>query len=263
MEARTDRLLERTTIELVTTHRAIARGGLGLTLPSIPSQAFSLLSDLERHCAGRPDGRKVWSILSRLQAIATSDQFTDISPAIERASMITAFSNFPIGLLRLPGDTDPLMCRIPIAYRPLLPLTRTLQQELRPLVNVDLTDGFRVLVAECIPEGDPVEQPSRAGWDLAMNLLSKNNSPRSMSISRLRVPSPEVLRSELTQTHTDILVLSAHGGIDPSGTVAGISIGQQLCIGPELGPMPPIVILSACQVAPRGGGTISIADLLL
>ena len=34
-------------------------------------------------------------------------------------------------------------------------------------------------------------------------------------------------------------------------------------LGPGFGPLPPVVILSACHVAPRGAGAISVTDLLL
>ena len=60
-----------------------------------------------------------------------------------------------------------------------------------------------------------------------------------------------------------ILVLSAHGVFQGGLQPAGLMIGDEVCLGPGLGPLPPVVILSACHVAPRGTGAVSVADMLL
>jgi hypothetical protein len=109
---RRDALVERAAIEFVTTHRALARGGLGLLLPSLPPEAFGFLAQLERHFEGPTQrGSSVWRLLDRLGAV-TEQLWTDASIALAaRAAPLTAFTNFPIGLLRLPWGT-------PLHYAP-------------------------------------------------------------------------------------------------------------------------------------------------
>ncbi|MFI5913385.1 CHAT domain-containing protein, partial [Dactylosporangium sp. NPDC051541] len=59
------------------------------------------------------------------------------------------------------------------------------------------------------------------------------------------------------------LVISAHGALVREQNLAGLRVGDEVLMGPGLGPLPPVVILSACHTAPRGAGTVSVTDLLL
>ena len=56
--------------------------------------------------------------------------------------------------------------------------------------------------------------------------------------------------------------LSVHGFSEPDRNLAGIVLGDERSLGIGLGPMPPLVILSACHVDPRGTGAVTSADLL-
>jgi hypothetical protein len=67
----------------------------------------------------------------------------------------------------------------------------------------------------------------------------------------------------VAERHPDVLVISAHGHIAGGRAAATLVIGEEIVLGPELGELPPVVLLSACHVAPRGAGTVSITDLLL
>jgi len=261
MSQRADHLVERAAIEFVATHRAVARGGVGLMLPSVPREAFVALAELERHFGTARSGRKVWTILDRLDAAVQPLWSEAVTQAVGQAFMLTVFSNFPLGLVRRPGDTAPLACRVPIAYRPLIPLTRTLQFELADNPMVSLTDGIRVLVAECIPSRDPIGLPSRAGWDVAAKVLRE--SGQSATLDHVETLSVRALREAIRERNPNILVISAHGAFDEGLQAAGLAIGQDVWLGPGLWPLPPVVILSACQVAPRGTGAVSVADMLL
>jgi hypothetical protein len=262
MQERSDALVERAAIEFVTTHRAVARGGMGLMLRSLPQEAFTILAELERHFLRTPRGPTVWRLLERLDAAAKVDWSDSVVATVARASILTAFSNFPIGLLRLPGDTAPLLTRAPITYRPLLPLTRTVQTELTYVPAIDLTRELRVLVAECIPPEDPVGHLSRSGWELVIEFV-RENGPPSLTVDFEETLSIEALRAAVAEKQPAFLVISAHGSLNLRGNVAGLMVGDEFCLGPGLGPLPPVVILSACHVAPRGAGTVSIADMLL
>jgi hypothetical protein len=64
--SRSDDMVERAAIELLTAHHATARTGIGLMLPSVPQQAFTAIGELERHFAGNPRGQVVTRLLNRL-----------------------------------------------------------------------------------------------------------------------------------------------------------------------------------------------------
>jgi len=258
-----DATAELSAIRFLATHRAIAHSGVGITLPPVPSEAFGLLAQLEKHMRmPRPTGKAVARLLDRL-AVATAHLWTPaVTATIARASTLTAFSNFPIGLLRLPGDTAPLSARVPITYRPLLPLTRAVQAELSYVPLVDLSEGVKVLIAECIPETDAVGALSRRSWAAAEEVLALHVGER-VTVDAMETLSAGAVREAIIAHSPDILIISAHGALSPTGNVAGLIIGDEVVLGPGLGPLPPVVILSACHVAPRGAGTVSVVDLLL
>ncbi len=259
---RRDALVERAAIEFVTTHRALARGGLGLMLPSLPPLAFGILLQLERHFdrLTTQRGSSVWRLLDRLNA-ATKHLWTDaLVGLVAHAVTLTAFTNFPLGLLRLPGDTSPLCTRLPIAYQPLRPLTRSVQAELNHVWPVDISARLRVLVAECIPADDPVGAASRVGWKAAAELGVKE---ARMTLSMAETLSVDALRAAIADHRPDVLVISAHGISGRNPNIAGLRVGRELVLGSGLGPLPPMVLLSACSVPPRGAGSVTITDLLL
>ncbi|MFI1386712.1 CHAT domain-containing protein, partial [Embleya sp. NPDC020886] len=71
-----------------------------------------------------------------------------------------------------------------------------------------------------------------------------------------------LLRHAVADHSPHILVVSAHGAL--RGNVAGLVLGErEFCIELGLDNPPPVVILSACHVAPRGAGAVSITDLLI
>jgi hypothetical protein len=255
---RADDLVERSAIEFLVAHSA-AGDGLGMVVESLPPGLFSALATLEHHWRSGPVPRKVWRLLSELDRLAAPIWNESVTEAVARASRLTVLSNFPLGILRFPGDTAPLACRVPIAYHPLSPLTRALQIELQPRV-ADLSRGFHVLVAECIPPEDPVGQLSRIGWDVGQQIF-ESEAAHNSTLTRVNVRSVSQLSAEIRNAAADVLVLSAHGFA--VGGVAGVVIGDERCLGPEFGEVPPVLVLSACHVAPRGRGEVTVTDLLL
>jgi hypothetical protein len=209
----------------------------------------------------KPAPGAVARLLERLATMTASMWSPAALAAVRRASTLAAFTNFPIGLLRLPGDTASLAARVPVTYQPLLPLTRTVQMELSYQPLVDLSTGVRVLLAECIPQSDPVGTASRRGWTQVEALLS--SAGKHMTFDRVETLSTRALRQAIQSHRPEIAIISAHGILSNRRDAAGLQIGGDLVLGSELGPMPPVVILSACHVAPRGAGTVSVADLLL
>ncbi|MDQ3933074.1 MAG: CHAT domain-containing protein [Actinomycetota bacterium] len=259
---RSDGLVERAAIEFVATHRAVARSGLGVMMSAAPANAFGILSQLERHFETQtPSGSAVWGMLDKLNALTEHLWSDALEYAVAHASMLTAFANFPFGLLRLPGDTSPICTRVPISYRPLLPLTRAVQYELTYVPAIDLSETPRVLVAECISPEDPVGAMARAGWKAATDFI--RSSGEAVRFEVVKTLSVAALRAAITEQQPDILIISAHGILSPRRDLAGLLVGDEPLLGPEVGPLPSVVILSACNVAPRGAGAVSITDLLL
>ncbi|MCG3127430.1 MAG: hypothetical protein CHACPFDD_02290 [Phycisphaerae bacterium] len=253
--------IERAALEAVVSHRATARGGAGLYLNPAPTKAFRLLDGLESHCqSGKPDAKFVWKQLAQIGA-SFEKHFTEAEhDVIRHASMLTLFSNYPLGLITLPGDSAPLVCRLPIAMRPLLPLTRTLQTELSQPPLFYLADDLRVSIIECIPDSDPVGRASRAGWSIGLKMLEA--TPRTRA-GRFDAKSAEEVSRIIAGERPHILFLSAHGHYDRSTNTAGIVVGDRTCFGDEFGAMPPCVIMSSCHTAPRGIGAAVFGDVLI
>ncbi|WP_290050080.1 hypothetical protein [Amycolatopsis solani] len=261
MATRRDDLVERSAIEFLVTHRAIARNGIGIVLPSVPQEAFTILAQLERHWIDNPDGPTVWKFLKRLNAATASIWTEALQTAIMRASMLTTFSNFPIGLLTMPGDSSPVSTRATIAYRPVLPLGRAIQNELQYVPGYNMSTTVRVVVLECIPRDDVVGQMSRVAWqDAKENLMS---GQQNLQLDLVEIENTAEFRSAVDRTRPDVLIVSAHGYYDPASNVAGLVVGNELALGPGLGPLPPVVILSACHVTPKGAGAVNVADMLI
>ena len=247
---------------LLVAHSATGDNSMGIVLEEVLTpKAFQAVADLERHWAERPRPSAVRRILNRLNE-ATSDLWSEpFIAAVRCASSIDAFTNFPLGLLTLPGDTSPLSARLPISYRSINPLTRALQLELSPQTPHSFKTGLKVLIAECIPTSDQVGMYSRAGWRTISEEMSATGVGVDITIAE--TSTRDSLRAAVADIRPDILVLSAHGFSAPELNIAGVVIGDEHSLGDDLGDMPPLVILSACHTSPRGGGVVSIGDLLL
>ncbi|HEY7493541.1 MAG TPA: CHAT domain-containing protein [Candidatus Tectomicrobia bacterium] len=252
--------MEAATLELLAAHRALSHGGIGFVSRSIDDKAFILLDTIESLWAqGKQSPRTVWRCLDRLARVAQRSFVDEEFAVLSHASSLTSFSEFPIGLMTLPYDTAPLCCRVPIAYRPLVPLTRAVLVELSPESTAYLQGQLKVLVAECIPTDDIVGRLSRRGWATAGRRVS---DVANLTLRVQEISSAAELRSALREDTYDLLVISAHGFVDRNQHRTGFLCGHERVVEEELGPLPPIVCLSACQVSPRGRGTTNITDLM-
>jgi hypothetical protein len=251
---------ERRALSLLAAHRAVARGGFGLHLPDVPRRAFVLLRELERALSAnsiRP--RKIAQQLKQLGDLLDDQLDENQRSAIRSSSSITVFSDFPWGLAMLRGDSSPICTAVPMAYRSLSPLSQCLQLELIPPQPRYLGSGFSVIVAECLSDADPVRRISEVAWRLQIDLL-RRQTIGAIECRYEVVKSVDQLRALLRRDRADILVISAHGVYERFGKVAGIEMesGPVLELDVEL---PPVVLFSACHVAPRGAGAVSVADL--
>ncbi|MFF9150325.1 CHAT domain-containing protein [Streptomyces sp. NPDC014861] len=259
LHERPDHMVERAAIEFAVTHQSVASSGLGLMLPTMPSDAFTILAELERHFHTRHNSAAVKRLFTRLNEAAQPLWTAELKAAIRHASYLAVFSDFPLGLLTMPGDSAPLCARLPVTYRPLQPLTRMMQQQLSAPPAIGLDGTINVLVAECIPVSDPVGRMSRQGWDTACETAAPNSA--TLTITQAETPTLAALQRSVARHRPDVLIISAHGTM--AGNMAALVIGDEPHLDLGLDRMPPVVILSACHVAPRGTGAVSITDLLL
>ncbi|MDQ0679697.1 hypothetical protein QFZ30_003079 [Arthrobacter pascens] len=266
-EVASDSEIESSAIALLVAHQAVADDSIGMMMPAVPPKAFTALAALEQHCSdlakrgqsARPPA--VRKLLKQLNKAMLPVWEAPLANNLVRSSALTVIGSFPIGLSSPPGSSDALSCLMPVSYRPLLPLTRSVPNGLLPRRDAQLGEGFKVLVAECILAEDPVGQASRRAWGAVSAMFSRDD-PRSSMTYQVTL-SVDDLRSAIAEHTPDVLVISAHGFSNPAQNVAGIQVGKELSLGIDLGPLPPLVILSACHVAPRGTGAVTVADLLL
>jgi hypothetical protein len=256
-----DAAAEATALSFLVEHRACATNGIGLCLPRLPDRAFTLLDRLEGHCTtSHPDGAVVVRDLERLGRLVSGHLGEDGQRLLEQAASVTAFSDFPFSLVMLPTDSAPICCRKPIAHRPLTPLTRALEIECFQPPASYFKHGFDVLVAECLEQNDPLRKIVAAGWNNVLETLRGLPNTRCDIID---VTSVAALNSHVRAHRYDVLVLSGHGFYNRARNAAGLIIGGQPTLGEDFERVPPLTILSACHVAPRGIGVVSISDLLL
>lgn len=255
-------------VRLLVAHNTAGDNSVGVITDPIPDAAFLALANLERYWVDSARSNRGITPAKEARLRTKLDEamrpfFTNTFANILRtASRIDAFTNFPIGLVRLPGHSTPLAALCPIAYRPINPLTRAFQIEFIPDHPIDLSEGMRVLVVECISATDRVGVASRQAWTSAAAHLT--DPARSISVDIVDAATPSEVADAIAAHHPDVLVLSAHGVYDANVNVAGLAIGDHHhSTGDDLGPMPPLVILSACHSGPRGAGPVAVADLLV
>ncbi|MED0983012.1 CHAT domain-containing protein [Bacillus paramycoides] len=255
---------EKALINFFGVQRAISQQGVWLEGEIFPSINFSRLSILEEHFHARKQSSKfIIRTLKKFGKELTKNLgIEEIGKYIESSSKIIAFTDFPIGLAILPGYSDPLCCMVSISYRPLTPLTSTFQYGLRQLDEhyIGPGQGFKVLIVECLSKSDHIRIISDMGWSVVRNQLKDN---RMVTVHYEEVDSADKLE-EVISSYTDIdfLVISAHGMYSKDG-IAGLSVGNDFWMPSRHSKVPPVVILSACHVAPKGKGDYTINDAFL
>lgn len=256
-----DNAAEQEVVSFLAAHHACGTHGISIDLQPISTYVFHWLDQLESHCTSDVTKPKyVWKVLNRLgQALA--DHLGDEGRALlTHAESLTAFSEIPFGLAILPGRSAPLACQIQVAHRPVTPLTRALQLATLPTPTIYLKKGFKLLIAECLDPSDPIHSYSAAGWKVLSDSIA--NIP-GVDCEIIQIKSESHLKQTLSSTPCEMLLLSGHGFNSRTSNAAGIVIGGKPTLGLELDRVPPIVLISACHVAPRGHGAVTIADLMI
>lgn len=251
---------ERGVMAVLAAHRGAACSACTIVTDPIPPALWGMYAQLESHCASahiRP--HTVWRMLRTLGERIAGVLGPDVHAGLRRASSVTVFSDFPIGLAILPGDSSPLNMRVPLNQLALTPLTRCLQFELLPKPFFDWSSGVRVLIAECLSPTDPLWAHSDHVWTLVAETLNATQGSRCDIVA---ITDEGHLNAVLRAEPYDLLILSAHGAYDRSSNMAGICIRETPSLLLDTEQVPPVVVLSACEVSPRAFGAVSAADLL-
>lgn len=257
--------MSRSALETIIVGGALpSRANVVIWNETIPDEAFTALNNLESYWSNY--GRKFDPLKeARLRKKVDDGMGKFWTPenitAIRESSQIEAYSNFPLGILTLPGTKSPISTYKSIYYRDTSSPAELLVAAMGPRPACHITKKSRVLLVEGVPETDPVGKISREHWSFLKKKLDASFG--SDFFAWVEVESTEAVEAEIGLHNPDILIVSAHGSYNVKGDVAGVVIGGQFVVGDEIGRVPPVVILSACHTSPRGAGSANIGDTLL
>lgn len=255
---------ERDIIDILGCHRALAKNALWLSLDTVSQEMFTELFKLEEHCkeSKKINNSFVWRTLRRIGKLLNNKLRASKIDIIHHVSQITVFSDFPMGLAILDGCTAPLCCIKPISYRPLSPLTKAFQYEMGKCPQVYFGRKLKIVLAECVEKCDKIRHYCDGLTKILKNMV-KNESEVDIVVEEISTVS---LFKEMLDKHrdADILLISAHGTYDKARNMAGLVIGDEMWMADDNNlHVPPVVLLSACHVMPRGRGVVSVGDLFI
>lgn len=256
---------EKKVIRLLGVHRAIAKKALLIELPMVEKELFEKLNELEINCIQGTNNKYVHKILRDIGKMLER-KFTKAQLwAINWSKHITVFSDFPIGLAIIGNANTSLQCYKEISYRPLSPLTRCFQNEMVKHKQLFYGAQCKIAFAECVLN-DEQNQGIRACSDAIVNVLkglSKENKKLQVSYGETLTIS-DLKKFIADNMDADILHISGHGYYDRRSNMAGLMVGNEFWMadGNDY-TVPPVVVLSACHVSPRGSGTVNVADMFI
>lgn len=248
---------EKQIINIIGYHRAIAKNGMYCEVECISDQLFAQLDKLEQHCKSSKRSNKfVWETIKKIGDLLNGVLDKDL---LKYSSQITVFSDFPIGIAVLSGCTAPLCCFKSIIYRPLTPLIESFKYEMGKVGQVYLGEKCKVLILECVKKTDKI----RGDCDALSNMLKEMIiNEDNMTINYYdEVNSSSKIKNILNKNRdADILLISAHGKYEGSN-LASLVIWDEIWMADDNDLwVPPVVLLSACHVNPRGRGAVNVGD---
>ena len=258
---------EKDAIRIIGIHRAIAKNALLMELPLIPKELFTTINELETAStqAVRPNNNYVKRVLHKIGNDFESTLSKPQKWALNNAKQVTVLSDFPLGLCIFEGNDTTLQCEKTFSSRALSPLTRTLQMESQKHPQHYLGNGCKILFIECITDSEDNKAIRACSRTLKEGLAkNKEHSDKFQFTYDEAYSINEIKRIINNHDDTDILLISAHGFYDRSRNLSGLMIGnEQWLVDDNDFRVPPIVMLSACHVSPRGSGCVNAADLFL
>ncbi|MEY8413704.1 CHAT domain-containing protein [Lachnospiraceae bacterium 62-26] len=256
---------EKKVIKLLGIHRAIAKEALLIELPVAGKGLFEKLNELEINCKQGTNNKYVHKTLRDIGKVLEKKFTQEQMWAVNWAKHITIFSDFPIGLAII-GDSDTsLQCYKEMSYRTLSPLTRCVQNEMVKHQQLYYGNRCKIAFAECVLDDSQNRFIRSCSNSIVHSLkkLSKENG--KMKVTYCETLTIKDLKKFISDNlDADILHISAHGYYNRRSNMAGLMVGNEFWMADENDyRVPPVVVLSACHISPRGSGTVNVADLFM
>jgi hypothetical protein len=125
--------------------------------------------------------------------------------------------------------------------------------------------GCKIAFAECVindKKNKFIRDCSEGVMYMLKKLCSENPNMQVTYCETLTIR--ELKKFIQDNSDVDILHISAHGHYDRRNNMAGLMIGNEFWMADDINfQVPPVVVLSACHVSPRGSGCVNVADLFL
>ena len=145
------------------------------------------------------------------------------------------------------------------------PLTRNFEIEMNKTPTFYLGKKCKVAFAECIindQENKYVRESSESVGKFLVEMERKYSNFVFKYAETYTIKDIKKFANE--NKDADILYISAHGYYSRENNMAGLMIGKEFWMVNENDlHVPPIVLLSACHVSPRGNGAVNVADLFI
>ncbi|MCR5730268.1 MAG: hypothetical protein K6G20_07935 [Ruminococcus sp.] len=263
-------LPEAKAVRLMGLHRAITENAHYIEINSQADKMYQILDEMEQQLK-QPTGTNnphVWRMLreigKQLSLLLTEEQLS----VLKRSKSICAFSEYPLGLAILPNEEVPLCISHNVYNVPIIPLSRQITIELSGPEFIALYRRCSILFIECVPNDESNRYVRGLSEQLASQIKHMAKSVKNASYQYEEAQSTIELKRVLNKYpkgSIDILVLSAHGFYDTESNSSGLCIGEHdtwMADEDDIR-IPPVVILSACHVSPRGRNVINACDLLM
>lgn len=263
---------EKQAIRIMGLHRAIATNSAFIELPFVPDTLYQYVDNIEQELK-KPVGTNnpyIWRMLRKIGK-GLEEHLTDEQKALLlQAPSITVFSEFPLGLAILPEQQVPLSVSRCVYYEPITPLSRQITFELSEAGQLFLNLNCRILFVECIQDDFDNETDHmihNASEELYKKIKESANGCPNVSLYHEEAYTVNDLKRVLCKYPKgtlEILIISAHGFYAEQNNFAGLCIGNEKWMADDNDlQVPPIVLLSACHVSPRGRNVVNAADLLI
>lgn len=256
---------EKRAIRIMGIHRAIANNGVLIELPLANENIYKTIDEIEIRCKQGTNNTYIKRLMKKLGKDLGKYLKDYQLGSLLRAKHITIFSDVPIGLAILENTEVPLQCYKSISYRTLSPLTRNFEIEMCKSPQLYLGKGCKVAFAECIINNEDnacVRRMSEIERVMLKNM--ERDYPNFVLEYAETYSVKEIIKFIAENIDADILYISAHGYYTREKNMAGLMVGNELWMANENNlRVPPIVLLSACHVSPRGSGVVNIADLFV
>ena len=122
----------------------------------------------------------------------------------------------------------------------------------------------KIAFAECVPDDIQNKWIRATSASIIHSLKNFNVNNKKMECVYAETLTIKELKDFISKnSDADILHISCHGYYDRNKNKAGLMVGQEFWMGDDNDyRVPPVVILSACHVSPRGSGVEKVREAL-